>query len=143
MSRDAAGRFKKQDRDGEAEPEAESAGAGLAAGQATLLAALTGKIAESKRRQEEARQTQLRAIEARLTALTAAGAGGGAGALTGEEGVAQRPLDLIEDFSTPHASQNAPGAVRRPAEAGNQGGGAVVSGARVRGRVRTAQQPSP
>ena len=49
------------------EPE----GAGLAAGQAALLAAIAGRIEASEQRQEAARREQLPAFEARLARATA------------------------------------------------------------------------
>lgn len=139
--RNAQGRFVRGEEEGEAEPEAEpeaeSAGAGLAAGQAALLAAIAGRIEASEQRQAEARREQLAAFEARLARATA-GAGGGSEASIGGEGVAQRPLDLVEDFATPPATQAAAEAGR---EAVAEGGGAGAAGGvavGARGAVRRA-----
>ena len=77
MVRDGQGRFVRaegEEEEMEVEPKAEPEGAGLAAGQAALLAAIAGRIEASERRQAEARREQLAAIEARLTRAAAAGA---------------------------------------------------------------------
>ena len=68
----------------------------------------------------------------------AARVGGGAEASAGEEGVAQRPLDLVEDFATPPATQDAVEPVREAAAARGVAGVAVGVGAGVRGGVRRA-----
>ena len=67
MARDGHGRFvraeaaKDAEPEAEAEPEPETEGAGLAAGQAALLAAIAGRIEASERRQAEARREQFAA----------------------------------------------------------------------------------
>ena len=82
MARDGHGRFvraeaaKGAEPEAEAEPEPEAEGAGLAAGQAALLAAFAGRIEASERRLAEARREQFAAIEARLAWATAEAGGG-------------------------------------------------------------------
>ena len=143
MVRDGQGIFVRTEgeREGEpeAEPEVEPEGSGLASGQAALLAAIAGRIEASERRQAEARREQLAVIEVRLTRAAAAGAGGGAGPSIGGEGEAQRPLDLVEDFTTPSATQNAPECERVAAAPGGVPVVSIDSGAGARGGVLAAR----